>query len=115
GSGVLLGTPAFMSPEQARGLASEVDARADLWAVGATLSTMATGLMLHDATTLQELLLKVMTVRPRSLDEAMPGAPAPIVQVVNGALAFDRNQRWPNARAMRDALLGAMHVCFGPR
>src|SRR5262245_22960662 len=45
--GALLGTPAFMAPEQARGRWDEVDARTDIWAVGATLFTLLTGRFVH--------------------------------------------------------------------
>src|SRR6185369_11864657 len=47
GSGVLLGTPAFMAPEQAMCKASYVYARADIWAIGATLFAMMTGVTVH--------------------------------------------------------------------
>jgi serine/threonine-protein kinase len=52
-SGSLLGTPAFMAPEQARGRWDEVDGATDLWAVGATLFTLLTGRLVHEAETLQ--------------------------------------------------------------
>jgi eukaryotic-like serine/threonine-protein kinase len=113
GTGVLLGTPAFMAPEQAVGKTSDVDARSDLWAVGATIFALASGMMVHDAETAAQLLVKVATQRPRSLAAVAPDAPQAIVDVVDRALAFDKTDRWPTATAMRDALADAQRGAFG--
>ena len=59
GTGMLLGTPAFMAPEQAIGKASDIDVRADIWAVGATIFGLASGLNVHDAETAPQLLVKL--------------------------------------------------------
>ena len=48
-TGMVMGTPAFMAPEQAMGRWNDVDARTDLWAMGATAYTLLTGLPVHDA------------------------------------------------------------------
>src|SRR5260221_10695348 len=56
-SGSLLGTPAFMSPEQARGRSQDVDERTDLWAVGATMYTLLSGKYVHEAETINEQLI----------------------------------------------------------
>ena len=114
GTGMVLGTPAFMAPEQAVGKPSEVDARADLWAVGVSIFSLATGKMVHDAETASHLLVKLATEQARSLATVLPSAPAPIVQVVDRALALDRAQRWPSAIAMRDALTQARLEVLGP-
>src|SRR5271167_4323549 len=47
GTGMLLGTPAFMAPEQVTGKPSDIDARADLWAVGATIFNLVSGQLVH--------------------------------------------------------------------
>jgi serine/threonine-protein kinase len=113
GTGMLLGTPAFMSPEQALGKASEIDARADLWSVGATVFSLTSGEMVHEAETAPQLLVKLATERARSLASVVPGAPPPIVSVIDQALALDKAQRWPTAVAMRDALAWARHSSGG--
>jgi serine/threonine protein kinase len=113
GTGVLLGTPAFMAPEQAVGKASDVDPRADVWAVGATVFTLASGAMVHDAETAPQLLVKLATQPARSLATLVPDAPADIVGVVDRALAFHPADRWPTANAMRDALAAARKGVFG--
>ncbi len=110
GTGLLLGTPAFMSPEQALGKASEIDARADLWSVGATVFSLTSGEMVHDAETAPQLLVKLATEQARSLATVLPGAPPAVVSVVDRALALDKARRWPSAVEMRDALAWARHT-----
>ncbi|MDP8999032.1 MAG: protein kinase [Myxococcota bacterium] len=113
GTGIVLGTPIFMAPEQALGRANEVDARADIWSVGATIFSLASGMTVHDAETAPQLLVKLATQPARSLAEVVPGAPPAVVAIVDCALAFDREKRWPTAGAMRDALASARLSVFG--
>ena len=113
GTGVLLGTPAFMAPEHAIGKASDVDAQSDLWAVGATVFTLASGAMVHEAETAPQLFAKLATQPARSLAAVVPGAPAAVVSVIDRALASDKAQRWATAGAMRDALAAARRSAFG--
>jgi eukaryotic-like serine/threonine-protein kinase len=103
-TGLMLGTPDFMSPEQAAGNPEQVDARSDLWSVGATLFTLLSGQSVHSAQTLREYLLATATSPARSLAAAVPGAPPPLVLVVDRALALHKELRWQDARAMQDAL-----------
>jgi serine/threonine protein kinase len=91
-TGIQVGTPAFMAPEQA-GTGMGVDGRADIWGVGATLFALLTG---SDVS------------RPaRSLGEVAPEMPGPLVDVVDRALQFDPAHRWPSAAAMQSALAEA--------
>jgi serine/threonine-protein kinase len=102
--GSTVGTPAFMPPEQARGRLEEIDARTDLWAVGATMFMALTGRQVHEAETTNEELLAAMTTEAPSLRSIAPRLPASLVEVVDRALAYDRAARWPDAAAMREAL-----------
>ncbi|HEX9295298.1 MAG TPA: protein kinase [Polyangiaceae bacterium] len=105
GSGdVLLGTPAFMAPEQAMGRPSDVDTRADIWAVGATLFALMSGVTVHEGDSGRELLVKLVTRPTRSLLEVMPELPTALAEVIDRALEVDRENRWPSAAAMRDEL-----------
>ncbi len=112
-TGMTLGTPAFMAPEQALGRSREIDARTDLWAAGATFFAMASGQLVHDAETANEFLIAAGTRPARSLSSAAPDVPGSIVAVMDRALAFEKADRWPSAAAMRDALLEAHRASFG--
>lgn len=103
-SGAMLGTPAFMPQEQARGRWDEVEARSNLWAVGATLFTLVTGEHVHRGETPNEQLGRAMTIPARSLGSVAGELPAPFVEVVDRALRYERDERWPDARALRNAL-----------
>ena len=103
-AGSVLGTPAFMAPEQALGRWHEVDGRTDIWSVGATAFTLLTGQFVHNAETLQEQLVLSATRPARQVRAVNPLVPEALAQVVDRALSFDRSQRFPNARAMRQAM-----------
>ncbi len=103
-SGMTMGTVGYMPPEQARGLSSQVDARSDVWAMGATLYALITGKPVHRAATTNEALLLAMTSPVESMDTQLPHLPRGIRIVLDTALAFDKERRYPNARAMQEAL-----------
>lgn len=105
-NGAVLGTPAFMAPEQARGRIDEVDARSDIFGVGATLFVALTGKSVRVAETPNELLLQAMTAPVTPLREVEPSVDPAIAAVVDRALAFSPDDRFPSATAMRNALLG---------
>ena len=103
-TGMVFGTPGYMAPEQALGRWNEVDARTDLWAVGATIFNLLTGESVHEGETDNERLVNAATRPARSLGEAMPFAPTPLVAVVDRALNFDQRRRYADAKAMRTEL-----------
>jgi eukaryotic-like serine/threonine-protein kinase len=107
-AGSLLGTPAFMAPEQARGRWDLVDDRTDIWAVGATLFTLLGGRFVHEAETLQEQLVLAATRRAPPVASIVPELPAALANLVDRALAFDKAERFADARAMREALRQVM-------
>jgi len=90
GAGVILGTAAYMSPEQACGKA--VDKRTDIWAFGCVLYEMLTGKRAFDGGTVTEALVAIMTREP---DWAALGGktPAPIRRVLSRCLAKERQHR----------------------
>ena len=99
-----MGTPAFMPPEQARGRWDAVDPRTDVWALGATMYTLATGRCVHEAETLNEVLLAAMTKPAPALATIAVGMPPPFCALIDRSLAYEIDQRWPDATAMQLAL-----------
>jgi eukaryotic-like serine/threonine-protein kinase len=99
--GAIVGTPSYLSPEQAR--SAPVDARSDLYSLGVVMYEMLTGSLPYDATTVEDMLyahLHVTPVRP----SARANVSSEIADVCMKALAKDPENRWPSARAMRNAL-----------
>jgi len=104
-TGEMMGTPAYMAPEQATG--APVDARTDLYALGATLYLAVAGrLPFRGEGVLQTLLLRLHE-DPEHLLAVCPGLPEPIAAVIMRALAREPRDRWPSAADMRRALLAA--------
>jgi serine/threonine-protein kinase len=115
GTGVVLGTPGFMAPEQAYGKAGEIDGRTDLWAVGATLFSLLSGKYVHEGEGPMELMIHSATKPPRSLRTLAPDVPVAIAAVIDRAVVSDKSERWGDAAAMRDALAGARDAeALGP-
>jgi serine/threonine-protein kinase len=115
GTGMLLGTPAFMAPEQALAKSSDIDAQTDVWAAGATLFTLLAGTTVHEGENATQLLVFAATVVARSLASVAPETPPAIVRVVDRALAFHKADRWPSAAAMREGLSVAWRATAGER
>jgi serine/threonine protein kinase len=111
-SGQLLGTPAFMSPEQANGRVREIDGRSDLWSVGAMIFSLLTGSAVHPASTPNEQMIYAATQPAPAVESLAFWLPQGVCLVINRALAFHRDARWPSARAMQSALRAA--VAGGP-
>ena len=106
-SGMMLGTPAFMAPEQARGRWSEVDARTDVWAVGATMFRLLSGLTVHEDTTPSELMIQAATSPAPALGGVCRNLPPSLLEVVDRALRLSPSERWQTAREMQAALHSA--------
>ncbi len=100
-AGVMLGTPAYMSPEQVRG--QSVDARSDLFSLGATLYEMLAGKRAFDGATAADLLTAVLTKDPAEM--GTPGAvPPSLERVVRRCLEKDPEERFQSARDVSFAL-----------
>ena len=100
----IMGTPSFMAPEQARGRWEDVDARTDLWAIGATMFTLLSGRFVHPAETANEALVRAVTERAPSLSSVAPQIHPAIAALVDKVLAYERELRFQTAREFRDAL-----------
>jgi len=107
GKGELLGTPSFMAPEQALAQTENIDARTDVWAVGATMFTLLTGRAVHEASTPREQLILAATKPAPSLLDVNENLPDAVRGVVDRALAFNKVARWPDAKTMLQAVAEA--------
>jgi eukaryotic-like serine/threonine-protein kinase len=112
-TGMTLGTPAYMAPEQVFCKASEIDAQADLWAVGATLFALLSRELVFEGDDPQQLAARLTASSVRSLATTAAKVPPALVRVIDRALAFDKKERWPSATAMREALRQAHQELFG--
>jgi serine/threonine-protein kinase len=102
-AGTTLGTPAFMPPEQALGNWAELDGRSDLWSLGATMYLLLSSTPVRERGSVTEQLLGAMT-RPVPSLGRITALPRAVVAVVDRALAFDRESRFPDAGAMQLAV-----------
>ncbi len=112
-TGLMMGTPAFMPPEQARARWGDVDQRSDLWAVGATMLALLLGRRPRVADTANEELLLAMTEPLPAAERLVPGLPREIAHVIDRAVAFNRDDRWPTAKVMQEALRAAAQLVPG--
>jgi serine/threonine-protein kinase len=97
-AGLILGTPAYMSPEQARGKA--LDRRADLWAFGCVLYEMLTGRRAFDDETIRDSLAATLEREP-DYTRLPANTPAPIRRLLRRCLEKDRKKRLDSAAAVR--------------
>jgi serine/threonine-protein kinase len=108
--GMVLGTPSFMSPEQATGARNQVDQRADVWSLGATIFTALTGETVHLGPHVQARLLAAGTAQARSIAIVKQDLPPAIAAVIDTALRFEKADRWQSVDAFRRALRDARHA-----
>ena len=101
-TGALMGTPEYMSPEQAKGM--KVDARSDLFALGIIFYEMLTGVSPYKADTALATLLKRTTEKPQPPMELDPTIPKAINDVVMKCLEIDRDYRFSTAREILEDL-----------
>ncbi|WP_437477678.1 serine/threonine-protein kinase [Sorangium sp. So ce1014] len=109
-----MGTPAYMPPEQARARWDLVDARTDIWALGATMFSLLTNRYVQDASTVNELFFLRMTCPIPSLARIQPSMHPVVVRVVDRALAFAQADRWPDVRSMLAAVREAQAAVAAP-
>lgn len=98
-TGAMIGTPHYMAPEQAFGEA-DVDARADLWAVGAVLYEMISGKTPADGDNLGQILKVLASGKIVSLGERAPDAPRELVAIVDDLLRIEKTERPSSAEAV---------------
>lgn len=100
--GSTIGTASYMSPEQARG--EQVDARSDIWSIGAVLYEMLTGARPFGGGYEAAVAYSIINEDPPPIAPARPDTPEGLIDVVNKALSKNAEERYPTARALADAL-----------
>jgi serine/threonine protein kinase len=103
GIGVAIGTPAFMSPEQAAG-ERDIDGRSDLYSLGVVTYQMLTGELPFSAPSVAGILMKQITEPAPDLRRKRPDTPEDLALAVARCLEKDPESRWPTADALRRAL-----------
>lgn len=103
-TGIAVGTPTYMSPEQAVG-EREIDGRSDIYSLGVLAYQMLTGRVPFTGSNSMALLLKHVTERPQPIVELRPETPRALRDAVERALMKEREDRWPTAAALSEALV----------
>ena len=105
-TGIVLGTPEFMSPEQIRG--KPLDGRSDVYAIGVLAFELFTGQLPFPGKSAQETMIARLRGSPQPLREVRPELPAKLESVIARALMMDAAQRFPSMTEMAHALEGVL-------
>jgi serine/threonine protein kinase/tetratricopeptide (TPR) repeat protein len=106
-AGVLLGTPGYMSPEQAAGRIGEVDVRSDVWSLGVLLHELLTDRLpidVRNTTSIAEVLRRIETAEPQPIGRIDRTLRGDLETIVMTALAREKERRYPSAQALADDL-----------
>ncbi len=103
-TGALMGTPRYMSPEQAESLKRPVDHRTDLYSLGATLYELATGQPVFESATPHGVIARILTEQPARPRQVRPGLPRDLETIILSCLAKEPSQRYQTALALADDL-----------
>ncbi len=103
-AGVLMGTPRYMSPEQAASALVPIDHRTDIYSLGATLYELATGRPVFDAQTPQGVITQILTTEPRSPRLIQGQLPRNLETIILKCLHKEPAKRYPQARDLADDL-----------
>ncbi|MDR1534436.1 MAG: protein kinase [Planctomycetota bacterium] len=108
----VLGTPHYMSPEQASG--KNVTAATDIYSLGATFYFVFSGRPPFDAGTPEAIMVKHVREAPQPLSEAAPGVPPEIAGIIDRALSKDPGRRQPTAGKLRNSMIKALRKSHPP-
>src|SRR5207237_630406 len=106
-TGMVMGTPAYMSPEQAAGKVKEIDPRSDVYSQGVMMFQLATGRLPFEGDSFGEVLIAHLQQKPpRPRDFA--DVPAPFEKIILKCLAKEKDDRYESMAALRDAIAACM-------
>ncbi|HEY3120159.1 MAG TPA: protein kinase [Vicinamibacteria bacterium] len=112
-TGLVMGTPNYMSPEQVMG--ERVDVRSDVFSLGAVFYELLTARKPFEADSVHGVLYRVVHKEPPPVRNYAPSVPPSLIQVVEKALRKDKNHRFQNAGEMREALGEVRQIIAGGR
>jgi len=101
-TGAVMGTPYYMSPEQAKG--GKVDARSDLYAIGVVLYQMVTGRVPFNASSFNELLFKIALESPEPVEKIVPNIPPDFAAIITKAMDRNPDERYQSAKQFQQAV-----------
>lgn len=104
----LMGTPNYMSPEQAQGRSDELDQRTDIFSLGLIFYQMLAGRLAFDGDKVPAIIYQVVHEEPPSLQEVRPDLPGQVARVVHRAIRKPPQERFPSVKEMLAALELAM-------
>ena len=113
--GTLMGTPRYMSPEQAESVQRPIDHRTDIYSLGASLYELATGRPVFDATAPMGVIAQILTEEPARPRQIRPDLPRDLETVILTCLAKDPAQRYPTAQALAEDLRAVHRRPADPR
>src|SRR5690349_17877498 len=104
-TGLMVGTPEYMSPEQAAGERT-LDARSDVYSLGCVLYELLAGVPPHMATSARSVIARRFSEPPPRIRRVRPAVPAAVDEAIAGALAVNPEERFPDMEAFAEALTG---------
>ena len=103
-TGMVVGTPAYMSPEQAAGEVHRIDRRSDVFSLGVTFYELLTGFLPFTGESPVEIMFKIMEDEPAPLRKIRPEIPTDVETIIMKCLEKDPARRYPSARALAEDL-----------
>ncbi|MCA1828541.1 MAG: serine/threonine protein kinase [Myxococcales bacterium] len=107
-TGMVMGTPAYMSPEQAGGMTTRIDARSDIYSLGCMMYQMATGKLPFPGSSFGEVLIGHLQLPPPPIREANPEVPEAYEAVIMKCLEKPQDKRYQSMDELHDAILEVM-------
>ena len=107
-AGVVMGTPAFMSPEQAEGAAEKIDGRSDVYSLGVVMFQLATGQLPFNEPTHVKVMMAHLATKPPLPTALAPQTPRQVERIILRCLAKEREDRFQSMRELRAAVEAAL-------